>query len=160
MVRQAVMEGGWIISTKVKLNIFLIFGIDYRPFLKTNSIEDRCVSDALHRIDYFSNLFILYGDCVFPHRFQKLLNYEKLVEMRKFFLKKEYRSQEATIANEIVFAYLSDVLGPLLIKKAIPTSVKVMCCNELGISEEVFDSYVCYREIRDTDVKLYPYYCD
>lgn len=153
------MEVVWIISEKVELNIYLVFGIDYRPFLNQNDIDKRAVADALKKIDTLLKLELLYGNCVFPQCFQSVISHEKLIDMKNQFWAKDFQVKEAVKADKMVFIYLTDVLGSLVIKKRISTSIKVMCCNELGISEELFDAYVSYREIRDTDVKLYPY-CD
>lgn len=117
------------------------------------------IKEDLQRIESYINLYLSYGDTAFPNCFRNKLDYDQLVNMRECFKNNEFRVKEAQLADVVVRAYLSDVLGPLVIKKVIPASVKVMCCNELGISEDIFNQYVCYREITDTVVKLYPHYC-
>ena len=64
---------------------------------------------------------------------------------------------EAQKASNLVEYYLTKTLGPLVIRKVLRTSQIVRCCNEIGITMDIFDYFVSYREIRDADAAIYPY---
>lgn len=140
----------------METNAFLLFEIDFRDYLHKKEILSRDISLLLEQAEKRIQLWKKYGAKVFPTGIQMNLDERNLRKEQRKFLDASTVIAEARTAEIEVKTYLKDVFGNLNIKKHITTSNIILCCNELGISIDIFDYYVSYREKRDQIIKIYP----
>lgn len=131
-------------------NGFLLFEIDYRPFLKKD-IRDIYLEKQLQQAVFLKMEKKKLTDTIYSK-----LDWQMIYEKANRLCSPDLCYEEAKEADHIVKAYLENAFGDLVFKKEIETSDIISCCNTLGISREIFDSVVSYKEKKNHKIKLLP----
>lgn len=138
------------------INAFLLFGIDFRKYQFWEQLSMQEILILQEKVEKRIQQWQKYGNQIFPSNIQTIVNETMIVECKNRLKHKDTIVVEAYEAEKQVKEYLEDIFGDLNIKKYISTSDIVISCNELGISLELFDYYVSYKENRDRIIKYYP----
>ena len=138
------------------INAFLLFGIDFRQYQNLSKITSCEIGILREKTEKKIQQWNTYGNQVFPDSISFISDEKKIRDCQSRLMDKNTIVLEAIDAEKIVKEYLVDTFGDLSIKKYVKTSDIIISCNELGISLEVFDYYVAYKEIKDRIIKSYP----
>ena len=146
----------------MEINAYLLFGIDFRPYLeKDDSVRAEAskevITERQKRIDIKIAAGKRYGNIVYPKAIRHLIDESVIARCKQRLTNASSCVSEAQKASNLVEYYLTKTLGPLVIRKVLRTSQIVRCCNEIGITMDIFDYFVSYREIRDADAAIYPF---
>ena len=146
----------------MEINAFLLFGIDFRPYMKSDGcahaeVPKELITEMQKRIDIKIAAGKRYGNIVYPKTIRYLIDESVIARCKQTLMSTSSCVEEAQKAFDLVEVYLTKTVGALVIRKVLRTSRIVRCCNEIGITKEIFDCFVSYREIRDTDAALYPF---
>lgn len=131
-------------------NGFLLFEIDYRPFLKSDR-RNIYLEKQLQQAVFLKMEKKKLTDDIYSK-----LDWQMLYEKANILCSPILCYEEAQEADRIVKDYLETIFGDLIFKKEIETSDIILCCNTLGISREIFDSVVSYKEKKNHKIKLLP----